>query len=940
MRSKKKILMTSMLALLSAGMLTSCDYSNFSLFGLFYNIYENAVEEGYKKTDNVASSSSSASSDDTPSTETFVPQAYRVTSSSTIDSGTLNTTQQLSLLPNNLYSLIYYQRLVKSDNTESTYLSYGMYGSYTRTGNVVSLDYSTSTYTNRSSANTLYINGTTEEFRKESFNKVYNSETPSFVVKSDGTFSLGTSDSSTEVATGISTANTYFYLDTVGRKSYKMISLIDDTNYFAVNFSLDSKNNEQPVSNLVVYGQYTRYDDKKTDEYEYIKIGMGRGHMYASNNGSDMEFDITTDESFTQWWGMSIGSVRSMKITKTGYTTEAGDKVDAYSFELLDTELDGGDPTPEEPTKEAMIELKGKKNEAITLSLYKDGTYIFAWAANKVEETGTWKYDASNDRLNLTCGETVQYFSLNEDETAYTINYKYTINDALNQEYEITTSQWDSLFRVVIALKGDKNAAITLDLYVNGTYTFAWAANHVEETGTWTYDGSKDVLTLSAGTDHSITSTKNADGTYKIPYVYSVNDQLTQNYTISKSTWDATFARTLATLKGLTNEKLTLTIASNKTYNFHYEITNSGQTFTGDEAGTYSYDSSKDILTFSAGADHSITSTKNADGTYSIAYVYSKNSSLTQNYQIDAENWSVITGNSELTLTGQAVSETTMTFKADNTYTFHYVVQNGQYSGDEVGIWSYDSTNDSVTLTSGEKTNTLSKQEDGSYKLSYVAAINSGLTQDFVTYEQAFRSTFKHHEVECDTSKTSPANPYFYFNSDGSYEFGFATYHSGEKGTWSYDEANDIINLVCYGKTNSFTKQEDGSYTCNYLSNTSSMMTFDHFILTAIKAETLLNKTAVKIDKTNTSGTKFSFTFYKNHVYKFSFDTYNFSEYGVWSYDSTNDKFTFVCNNTTNYATKQNDGTYKISYISNTNSQLTQDYTLPAADATTLIALA
>lgn len=63
-------------------------------------------------------------------------------------------------------------------------------------------------------------------------------------------------------------------------------------------------------------------------------------------------------------------------------------------------------------------------------------------------------------------------------------------------------------------------------------------------------------------------------------------------------------------------------------------------------------------------------------------------------------------------------------------------------------------------------------------------------------------------------------------------------------------------------------------------------------------------------------------------------------EYGVWSYDSANDKFVFVCNNTTNYAAKQIDGTCLISLISNRSKQMTQDYTLIAADAATLIALA
>lgn len=917
---KKKLIGSAVLALLSASMLTSCDYSNFSLFGLFYNIYVNSLTNKTEK-----------------KSEVFVPEAYRTTSTSTVDSGTLNTTEQLTLLPDDTYSLIYYQSITKGE-TESTYLSYAMFGKYTRSGNVVSLAYSTSTYTNRSQANTSYINGNNETARKESFKKVYNSDTASFVVKTDGTFELGTSDSSSETAKGISTANTYYYLDTVGRVSYKMISLLDDTNYLAINFSLDSKNQENPVSNFMVQGTYLKYDDKKTDEYDVIKIGMGRGHMYASNNGSDMEFDVATDDSFIQWWGMSVGAVRSMRITKTGYVSTTGDVIDAYSFELLDTELDGGDPEPVVPAKEALVELKGKKNEAITLTIYKDGSYAFAWEANKVEETGTWTYDSTNDTLNLTCGESVQKFTLNEEKTFYTLHYVYTVSDQLTQDYEISVSDWNSLFRVLLSLKGDKKDTITLDIYANGTYTFAYTDYKTEESGTWTYDGNKDILTLSAGTDHSCTSTKNANGTYTISYIYSKSNQLTQDYTISKSTWDSTFARTLTTLKGLKSELFTLSIYSNLTYSFNYEVTYNGTTNRGGETGKWAYDSKADAITFTCG-DAVNTTTKNSDGTYALNYISNISDQLTQNYQIDSENWNSIVGKAKLTLAGQNVSATTMTFNADNTYVFHYNVQDGQFIGDEYGVWSYDSATDKVTLNCGSATNTMEKQEDGSYKLSYISDKSSALTQDFVTYNETFRSTFKHQEASCSLSKTSPVNPYFYFYSDGSYEFGFATYKSSEKGTWSYNETTDTINLTCFGKTNSFTKESDGSYTCNYISNRSSQMTFDHFILSATDANTILNKTSVEIIKNNEK-TKFSFTFYQNHKYKFSYITYGVNEYGTWSYDSINDKFVFVCNNTTNYAAKQKDGTYLISYISNRSSQMTQDYTLTALDASKLIALA
>lgn len=57
--NKKRLLVIGTSTLLSLGLLTSCDYSDFSLFGFFYKMY---IDGQTKKTDGGADSSSSENS--------------------------------------------------------------------------------------------------------------------------------------------------------------------------------------------------------------------------------------------------------------------------------------------------------------------------------------------------------------------------------------------------------------------------------------------------------------------------------------------------------------------------------------------------------------------------------------------------------------------------------------------------------------------------------------------------------------------------------------------------------------------------------------------------------------------------------------------------------------------------------------------------------------
>lgn len=924
-KNKKKFVLTAGLGLLSCSLLTSCDYSNFSLFGLFYNIYLNYVEKQYTKPN--AGNSGNTSSDKTSSgnteTEVFVPQVYRVVSTQ----GNVKSTQQLTLLNQNRFMLVNLKR-EETASSNRTVSSFNMLGTYTRQGNVVSLSLSTNVFVDRSGGdkNVVYTNGHDEASRKAAFLSAYNTDVTKFVVKTDGTFALGDNDNGATVATGISTINTYFEIANSRRPTVKMVSLIDDSNYFVNSFAMDSKNAEMPVSTFLGCGTYSTCPSLSTDDYDVVKFKDGLGYMYASNNGSDMEFDLTSSTNFDQWWGLSMSSVHTYNLTKKGYEAEDGSTISPYGFEVREKDEDDGSDEPDVPEKEILLALEGEKNKEITLTLYKDSTYVFAWEKNKVSEEGSWSYDLDSDTLTLTAGENHSVVSLaKEDKSGYTIHYVYSKSDQLTQDYTISKADWENSFQILLELKGDVKAEIGLTLYKGGTYTFAYTGTPAKESGSYSYDADKDALTLTIG-EKTYSSKKNADGSYTIHYVYSKNGQLTQDYTIPKSVWDATFGRNILTLKGQKNGDIKLQFKADNTYHFLWDANHI------DESGTWTIDD-KGFVTLTC-EDKVNTFTKSSDG-YHLAYVAKINAGLTQNYVLDTYNYNVLVSKSLLKLTGQKSKDVSISFLADHTYSFDFTLSG--HTGQETGGWSYDSATDKVTLTCKDKVNTMSKQEDGSYKLDYVSKLNDSLTQTFVTYDTSFRQTFPHIDAQLTTSSTT--RPYFNFNSDGSYEFGFAAYYSSEKGTFSYDERKNQIDLLCQGKSNTFTFDETkNAYVCDYVSNLSEKMT-QTFTLEFATSEKILNKTVVHIDKTNTSGTKFGFDFYKNHNYKFSFVTYGVNEFGTWSYDSANDKFVFLCNNTKNEATKQNDGTYLIHYVSDKNSSMNQDYVLTAADAAKLIAL-
>ena len=204
--------------------------------------------------------------------------------------------------------------------------------------------------------------------------------------------------------------------------------------------------------------------------------------------------------------------------------------------------------------------------------------------------------------------------------------------------------------------------------------------------------------------------------------------------------------------------------------------------------------------------------------------------------------------------------------------------------------------------------------------------------------EHTYKETFSIEDITIKGEK-APEKVNLKLNRDHTYSFNynFTGSWQSEVGGWKYDAENDEIILTYSSEnTNVFSKQEDVSYKMNYIAGISSQLT-QEFILSADETS-FLGTTLLNVEKNNASGTNFGFIFYSNHSYSFHFYNYGVSEYGSWSYDSSSAKFTFTCLNTINEASKAEDGSYTFNYISNRSSQMTQEFTISAADIAKVVA--
>ena len=933
MNTKRKHLIYGSFAALMAFALTSCDYSDFSLFGFFYKKHQEDIENGYKG--NSSSSQENSSENSSVEEKNFATQTYFVKKTESVESKSIETYDQFALVSKSRYVLTHYSRLIDGSK-KSTYDMFSTVGEYTRNGNTVTLSYEASVYTSEKNG-TEYFIGNNEEVRKENIQKVFDSEKNTIALNKDGSFAFGTQEDASTLFTGNSNASTYYSENSSQRPTYNIVTLIDEKNYFLSSFAKDSTDNEKPVSALLGLGEYKKYDIEDSSihgQYETIRIDKGYGYMFAMNGASPIKFDLNGDAGITQWYGMSFGTTRSIRVTKEGYSysVENGIEkydvtVDPYSFEVLKTDVD---KDPEEPVKkEAYFSLTGLKNEAFTLEIYKDGTYKFSFTTYKVEEEGTWSYDKSTDTLILTAknNDTVKTntFSLDSETNNYKVNYVSAKSEQMSQEFEILAADWESAFgsKLLGKFLGEKNQNISLEIFDNGSYVFSYKDDDKKidfsEKGSWEYDSKTDSVSLTSGEKVNKIAL-GEDMNYKVNYVSAANASLTQSFVISSSAWKETFPTTLATLKGEKSDSFLLYVFSNGSYSFAYTVQAQGKTYSGEEKGQYSYDASSDSVSFLTGNKTNKLSLSSDGAFYQMDYVSSKNDSLTQTFVMDVHSFNKAFKKEILTLSGNKSAETKMHFYGDGTYTFAFSA-NG-YKVNESGSYAY--TDGTLTLTCQDKVNTLQKNEDGTYTLEYISKRSAQMNQTFTVYESDMRKAFPIEVLKMGGASGKAIDVYVYSNNTYKFSFDANGYKFAEEGSWLYDESNDQVTFRL-NKTTNVLKKDGDKYTMSYVSNASSQLTQSYEVSVSEFQKAFPTKKLALKGKKNES---IQFFFYSNGTYCFYWENSQklIAEKGVYSYDATTEKVSLSCKDTSNEIVKNEDGSYTLNYQTNLNANLNQQF--------------
>lgn len=955
MRSRKNRLTKAGLLFVMAGMLSSCDYSDFSLFGFFYHRYIDNLENSYKKpgtntgNSNSGNNSNAGSSSTEPVVKDFAPQAYSMSREETIDKGKLEIYQQFTLVSEERYALTYYSRLVTGD-TAKTYEYYSGVGTYERSGNTVTINYEANVFADEKEKTSFSV-GTTEEIRKKNVESAFKSTLNTIALNKDGSFAFGTQSDDSTLFTGLSTANTYYAELDNPRPSYNVITLIDDTNYFLSSFSKDSKDPETPVSALIGLGTYKTYDIKDESihgQYETVRFDKGHGYMFAMNGTSPMKFDLNEADGISTWYTQTFNGTRSMRVTKEGYyySVESGlEKYDVtigkHSYEVLKTDVDSDPETPVE--KQKFFSLKGLKNEAFTLDIYKDGTYKFCFTTYNAEEEGSWKYDEATNSLILTAKkddkEKINTFVKDAESGNYKVNYVSLKSEQMSQEFVIDSQSWSDAFgsKSLGKFLGSVNSNIALEIFDNGNYVFSYidASKNINfsEKGAWSYDAKKDEVVLTLD-DKTNTISKKEDGSYVCDYVAKANAGLTQTFVLTGEQFKKTFPVVLDTLKGEKSDKFTFAIFSNSTFAFAYEIQNGDNIFTGKEEGSYVYDETKDSVTFTTHNKENVMALSSDGLSYKLEYVSYKNAALSQTFTMDRISFGKVFKKDILTLSGQKSQDTKMHFYSDNTYTFAFSANGFQVN--ESGTYVYDKENDRLALTCQDKVNYTTLNEDGSYTLEYISKRSAQMNQTFILTLSDMKSSFAVEALKMNGASGKPIDIYVYSNH--SYLFSFAAngFTVTEEGSWDYDSTNDRV-LFRHNKTVNYLKKNGGNYTMDYVSDRSSSLTQSYSITEAEFRKAFPTQLVELSGKKNAS---IKFYFYSNGTYCFYWNNPQrlIQEYGVYQYDASTSTLNLFCKNTKNTLVKNEDGSYTLTYQTNLNAGLNQEFSLTKEEFESIIA--
>ena len=478
-----------------------------------------------------------------PVVNDFRKQAYLMTSEETDGDKTVEKFDLLVLTSENAYELTYYERVATSD-TSYTAEYFRMTGTYTREGNVLTVTPGIGVLsqnpngTTFSHYNAQYL--TAEEAagdktRDEIYDMKYASR--QIALMSDGSFVVGGESDASEELPAPEGRRVFTEAVLQGRVTYKTLVILEDGTYYVCSHATNSSNAEQTTGALFGYSTYVIRDTDKgivPDEnepektYDIVTGDVGLGFMYASNNGSHMQFDLQDGKGFSQWLATSMNATTPIfYVSESGFTMKIGAlKTVVAPWGLYipsgdsaeqETPTEPNEPNePNEPVAEGVrLEIASSvEDKPFVLEFNTDGTLTTGWT--NYEQTmvnGTWS--VIDGALMLEMGEYTATITENaEGGLDIVVNY----GQMGEKIYTMAAAQFGALKAIEIPAQDIRLEVETsvegkpfvLELKTDGTLTTGWT--NYEQTmvnGNWSVvDGA---LEMVMG-DYTYTIAENAEG--------------------------------------------------------------------------------------------------------------------------------------------------------------------------------------------------------------------------------------------------------------------------------------------------------------------------------------------------------------------------------------------------------------------------------------------
>ena len=469
----------------------------------------------------------------------FHKQAYLGRTQETVDGKMIEKIDLLVLTSENGYELSYYER-VETDTTSYTSEYFHMTGSYTREGNVLTVEPGIGVLAqSKDGVSYVYYNAqylTAEEAggdktRDEIYDMKYSSR--QIALMKDGSFLVGGESDSDEELGAPEGRSVYTEYTEQGRKTHKTLVLQEGGIYFVYSHATNSSNAEQTTGCLFGFGSYEIKDADKSiapdeavpeETYDIVTGEVGVGYMYANNNGSHMHFDLQTGDAFSSWLATSLNATSpTFYVTESGFTLKLGAlKTTVAPWGLYIPAADGGEEEAEEAVTDSLkLEVETSvEGKPFVLEFNADGTLRTGWT--NYEETmmdGTWAITDGTLALNMAYGAAVTENA--EGGLDITVDY----GQMGEKVYTMTATMFDALKNIELPVEGValevetsvEGKPFVLNLNTDGTLLTGWT--NYEQTlqeGTWTITDGALFLNMAYGS----AITQNAEGGLDITVDY------------------------------------------------------------------------------------------------------------------------------------------------------------------------------------------------------------------------------------------------------------------------------------------------------------------------------------------------------------------------------------------------------------------------------------